>query len=90
VEVYATPQYVFMAWCLVEHRDNFDFYLYLHPVNSSLLGSNILLSTAFKPPSISFLRVRAQDLHGTNQQVKLVLYILNFRLLHIKRYDKGF
>jgi hypothetical protein len=21
------PQYVFMAWCLVEHRDNFTFYL---------------------------------------------------------------
>jgi hypothetical protein len=23
------PQYVFMAWCLVKHRDNFNFYLYL-------------------------------------------------------------
>jgi hypothetical protein len=23
-----TPQYVFMAWCLVKHRDNFTFYLY--------------------------------------------------------------
>jgi hypothetical protein len=22
------PQYVFMAWCLVKHRDNFTFYLY--------------------------------------------------------------
>jgi hypothetical protein len=22
-----TPQYVFMAWCLVKHRDNFTFYL---------------------------------------------------------------
>jgi hypothetical protein len=22
------PQYVFMAWCLVKHRDNFMFYLY--------------------------------------------------------------
>jgi hypothetical protein len=21
-------QYVFMAWCLVKHRDNFTFYLY--------------------------------------------------------------
>jgi hypothetical protein len=20
------PQYVFMAWCLVQHRDNFTFY----------------------------------------------------------------
>jgi hypothetical protein len=25
----STPQYVFMAWCLVKHRDNFTFYLYL-------------------------------------------------------------
>jgi hypothetical protein len=24
----STPQYVFMAWCLVKHRDNFTFYLY--------------------------------------------------------------
>jgi hypothetical protein len=23
----STPQYVFMAWCLVKHRDNFTFYL---------------------------------------------------------------
>jgi hypothetical protein len=22
----STPQYVFMAWCLVKHRDNFIFY----------------------------------------------------------------
>jgi hypothetical protein len=22
------PHYVFMAWCLVEHRDNLTFYLY--------------------------------------------------------------
>jgi hypothetical protein len=24
----STPQYVFMAWCLVKHRDNFIFYFY--------------------------------------------------------------
>jgi hypothetical protein len=24
------PQYVFMAWCLVKHRDIFAFYVYLH------------------------------------------------------------
>jgi hypothetical protein len=23
----STPQYVFIAWCLVKHRDNFTFYL---------------------------------------------------------------
>jgi hypothetical protein len=23
----STPQYVFMAWCCVKHRDNFTFYL---------------------------------------------------------------
>jgi hypothetical protein len=23
------PQYAFMAWCLVKHRDNFTFYLLL-------------------------------------------------------------
>jgi hypothetical protein len=25
----STPQYVFMKWCLVKHRDNFTFYLYI-------------------------------------------------------------
>jgi hypothetical protein len=25
VELYSTPQYAFMAWCLVKHRDNFTF-----------------------------------------------------------------
>jgi hypothetical protein len=24
------PQYIFMAWCLVKHRDNFTFYFYLY------------------------------------------------------------
>jgi hypothetical protein len=24
----STPQYVFMAWCLVKHRDNFTFTLH--------------------------------------------------------------
>jgi hypothetical protein len=23
------PQYALMAWCLVKHRENFTFYLYL-------------------------------------------------------------
>jgi hypothetical protein len=27
--LYLHPQYVFMAWCLVKHRDNFNLYLYL-------------------------------------------------------------
>jgi hypothetical protein len=24
----STPQYAFVAWCLVKHRDNFTFYVY--------------------------------------------------------------
>jgi hypothetical protein len=27
--ILSLPQYAFMAWCLVKHRDNFTFYLYL-------------------------------------------------------------
>jgi hypothetical protein len=42
MELYSTPPYIFMAWCLsnaysfmawyfVKHRDNFNFYLfYIH------------------------------------------------------------
>jgi hypothetical protein len=28
--IHPLPQYAFMAWCLVKHRDNFAFYLNLH------------------------------------------------------------
>jgi hypothetical protein len=40
----STPQYVFVAWCLVKHRDNFTFTFAAHcnllhvPVLSSFLG----------------------------------------------------
>jgi hypothetical protein len=34
----STPQYVFMTWCLVKHRDNFTFYIYLW----RLISCNIL------------------------------------------------
>jgi hypothetical protein len=27
--IHSLPQYAFMAWCLVKHRDNFTFYLYI-------------------------------------------------------------
>jgi hypothetical protein len=46
----STPQYVFMAWCLVKHRNNFTFYLYprkrkqrladLGRSNTAISGSN--------------------------------------------------
>jgi hypothetical protein len=32
------PQYVFMAWCLVKHRDNFTFYLILLDLITLTLG----------------------------------------------------
>jgi len=38
----STPQYVFMAWCLVKHRDNLTFILSL-PTRTD---SNILVITA--------------------------------------------
>jgi hypothetical protein len=31
----STPQYVFMAWCLVKHRDNFTFTFYLYRLKCS-------------------------------------------------------
>jgi len=30
------PQYVFMAWCLVKHRNNFTFYLLLFVVTKRI------------------------------------------------------
>jgi hypothetical protein len=34
--IHPFPQYAFIAWCLVKHRDNFTFYLYLHGGSDSL------------------------------------------------------
>jgi hypothetical protein len=49
------PQYVFMAWCLVKHRDNFTFYLYikqkflLHvPKRRKISGKNLCSLLYFK------------------------------------------
>jgi hypothetical protein len=36
----STPQYVFMAWCLVKHRDNFTFYDLRLPHISQFLFHN--------------------------------------------------
>jgi hypothetical protein len=42
----STPQYVFMAWCLVKHRDNFTF-TYRRNIQIVLIAdySNILVSS---------------------------------------------
>jgi hypothetical protein len=36
------PQYVFMAWCLVKHRDKFTFYLYISSSSRPALTLPIL------------------------------------------------
>jgi hypothetical protein len=44
----SVPQYVFMAWCLVKHGDNFTFYLYFAEVTTvSHKCSDILVSASF-------------------------------------------
>jgi hypothetical protein len=42
-ELYLHPQYVFMAWCIVKHRDNFTFvyiyiYIYIYIYNAVLFN----------------------------------------------------
>jgi hypothetical protein len=37
----STPQYVFMAWCLVKHRDNFTFTLISVSSSSHFTGTKI-------------------------------------------------
>jgi hypothetical protein len=37
-----TPQYVFVAWCLVKHRDNFTSYLTLRYLTDKILDMIIL------------------------------------------------
>jgi hypothetical protein len=33
----STPQYDLIAWCLVKHRDNLTFYLFMCPVSQIIL-----------------------------------------------------
>jgi hypothetical protein len=40
----STPQYVFMAWCLVKHKDNFTF---------TLIQLSLLISHKFSFPIVS-------------------------------------
>jgi hypothetical protein len=54
------PHYVFMAWCLVEHRDNFNFYLspQLDAVCAKQKGvilGPLPLSCSYVWPSLVFL-----------------------------------
>jgi len=39
------PHYAFIAWCLVKHRNNFAFYLYLYHVSKKCLRN--LVSCTF-------------------------------------------
>jgi len=41
----STPQYVFMAWFLVKHRDNFTFNLYILPENANRRCRGLYWST---------------------------------------------
>jgi hypothetical protein len=50
----STPQYVFMVWCLVKHRDNFTFLPLSSPV-TSVSGTNIAFRTFSKTSSIYVL-----------------------------------
>jgi hypothetical protein len=58
----STPQYVFMAWCLVKHRDNFTFtFIRLHNVTwlstrAMLLLSSVPYLTQRSNHHISFLK----------------------------------
>jgi hypothetical protein len=60
----STPQYVFMAWCLLKHKDNFTFTLpYLGRSNSMrMLFHNFHLCHR------NFVKCKAADvsLHGTS------------------------
>jgi hypothetical protein len=45
----STPQYAFMAWCLVKHRDNFTLiFLKFKQPQLSLIGLNKLLFSNYK------------------------------------------
>jgi hypothetical protein len=43
------PQYAFMAWCLVKHRDNFTFY------NAKVMETNTDSMSIFITHSLFFL-----------------------------------
>jgi len=50
------PQYLFMAWCLVKHRDNFTFTFYIYDL---LISSSACLVVAMKLKDKQAYRFRA-------------------------------
>jgi len=56
VELYLhSPEYVFMAWCLVKHRDNFTFHLYYLAVVAVVTAVAAILTYfyTFRPCSVT-------------------------------------
>jgi hypothetical protein len=43
------PQYAFMAWCLVKHRDSFTFYIRYEVRETLLFNNDVLIITVDLP-----------------------------------------
>jgi hypothetical protein len=53
VAIPSLPQYVFMAWCLVKHRDNFTFtFIVVDKLGQNISGGS---SVTEEPLSFSYL-----------------------------------
>jgi hypothetical protein len=96
----STPQYAFMAWRLVKHRDNFTFTFNVFILRSPSLGDFprlVLLPPSYvqifssasccQTPSISGLLLRRQTKFHTHTK-KVHLYILIFKVSEWRRERK--
>jgi hypothetical protein len=70
------PQYVFMAWCLVEHRDNFAFYM--------------RKETALSYERSLFVPRGAEEKHSSGRINGLQTQIRALDLLNVKHYTSKF
>jgi hypothetical protein len=67
------PQYVFMAWCLGKHRDNFTFTIYLLPLSPDRLWvppSLLQRVLGALPPGVKRLGRVADQLPPPSAEVK--------------------
>jgi hypothetical protein len=95
----STPQYVFMAWCLVNHRDNFAFTLgsrledqvcwrcrliVLRNLLSCIIGENQIITGSGRLPSQDDTEETRRDFHTPNGIRSPSLLLIDFMLLWLQ------
>jgi hypothetical protein len=75
----STPQYVFMAWCLVKHRDNFTFTFNFKGHVASIVTVTEVLVKIFISTNLFASQIRKSD-RKSNKKYLLQFINYNFKI----------